>query len=646
MKRIAIWALLCAGVSAQSFSPVQPIDFTSLATMPVHATTVAGTPSTCTANKELLIKTDATAGQQLFICNGSGNGWNLLGDGGSGGGVPSGASLPGTCSTGTVYFLTSAPAGQNLYGCTATNTYSLLGDGTAASANVCSSLVTSVSNVITIPTTCKFKIQGIVAPFSCLPSTSITTTGGSNTGTVDLVVDIAGGGTCYINHTLASVSCGAGATCVPATGAPTSSTALWIAHFTVTAGVPSAIVPKDDGQPLGSITFTGNLVETVGANGERSISGSNQETGVATTSTTSETLSSTVCGGTRAYTSTSAIAVTLPTPGTAGFALGCNFTLIKNSATSSITLTSSGATFNPSTCNTIAPNTGIHLTNDGSANWYCAPAAAGTGSGGLAAPVTFSANASPQTYTPPTGINRVFVQVWAPGAGGLGSTTGPVPGVGGSSGGYIEKWCAVTPGVGVTVTVPLGGVAGAVGGALPANPSNASFGSCATAVAGGWSSPDRGLPGYDLTLGTAGAMFFAYRPSDLSVFSSPPYGRVTGTDITRNDFYIGSRNDIGSPGGRTGTSINTGSNGSPGAYVGGGGGGGAIDFGGAVTAGGTGGTSGYGGAGGNGGSTNNGSLVACTAGTAPGGGGGGAAADSVRTAAGCAGGGGKVIVWQ
>ena len=56
------------------------------ATLPVKSVLSASTPSSCTANKELLIKTDATAGQQLFICNGSGNGWNLAGDGSSAGG--------------------------------------------------------------------------------------------------------------------------------------------------------------------------------------------------------------------------------------------------------------------------------------------------------------------------------------------------------------------------------------------------------------------------------------------------------------------------------------------------------------------------------------------------------------------------------
>jgi hypothetical protein len=59
-------------------------------TAPVKAGTSAGAPGTCTANKELYIKTDVTAGQQLFICNSAGNGWNLVGDGGgAGGGITS-----------------------------------------------------------------------------------------------------------------------------------------------------------------------------------------------------------------------------------------------------------------------------------------------------------------------------------------------------------------------------------------------------------------------------------------------------------------------------------------------------------------------------------------------------------------------------
>ena len=40
-----------------------------------------------------------------------------------------GASLPGTCTTGQMFFVTTATAGQNLYGCIATNSWSLEAGG-------------------------------------------------------------------------------------------------------------------------------------------------------------------------------------------------------------------------------------------------------------------------------------------------------------------------------------------------------------------------------------------------------------------------------------------------------------------------------------------------------------------------------------
>lgn len=46
--------------------------------------------------------------------------------------TPRGTSLPGTCDVGETYFKTDAAAGQNLYGCTSTNTWTLLGDGGGA----------------------------------------------------------------------------------------------------------------------------------------------------------------------------------------------------------------------------------------------------------------------------------------------------------------------------------------------------------------------------------------------------------------------------------------------------------------------------------------------------------------------------------
>lgn len=43
--------------------------------------------------------------------------------------IPNGTATPGTCAVGQIFFDTDETAGQNLYGCTATNTWTLLGDG-------------------------------------------------------------------------------------------------------------------------------------------------------------------------------------------------------------------------------------------------------------------------------------------------------------------------------------------------------------------------------------------------------------------------------------------------------------------------------------------------------------------------------------
>ena len=43
--------------------------------------------------------------------------------------LPNGTATPGTCSVGMLYFDTNETAGLNLYGCTASNTWTLLGDG-------------------------------------------------------------------------------------------------------------------------------------------------------------------------------------------------------------------------------------------------------------------------------------------------------------------------------------------------------------------------------------------------------------------------------------------------------------------------------------------------------------------------------------
>ena len=109
-------------------------------------------PATCNVGEQYF-DTDATAGQNLYGCTAA-NTWTLLGDGGGGGGgdvtaagnntytgtndfsgaeleLPNSTTLPATCNVGETYFDSDATAGENLYGCTAANTWSVLGGNTA-----------------------------------------------------------------------------------------------------------------------------------------------------------------------------------------------------------------------------------------------------------------------------------------------------------------------------------------------------------------------------------------------------------------------------------------------------------------------------------------------------------------------------------
>ena len=172
-------------------------------TRPFRRLAFASFPVTCTANREFIERSDpAAAGQVVYVCNAAGNGWDLVGDGGAGGGlgdpgangvvvrtalnttvarsitgttgnvtvtngdgvagnptldlgltavqtdqantfgaflqdfaastarIPNAATLPATCALGEIYADNNeTPAGQQVYFCSATNTWSKIGDG-------------------------------------------------------------------------------------------------------------------------------------------------------------------------------------------------------------------------------------------------------------------------------------------------------------------------------------------------------------------------------------------------------------------------------------------------------------------------------------------------------------------------------------
>lgn len=86
-------------------------------------------PGTCLANLEIYIDTDATpAGQQLYLCNATGSGWNLIGDGGAGGSAHAILSATHTDSTAAAVVRGDLIAGIGL-----TPTWQRLAVGTATS---------------------------------------------------------------------------------------------------------------------------------------------------------------------------------------------------------------------------------------------------------------------------------------------------------------------------------------------------------------------------------------------------------------------------------------------------------------------------------------------------------------------------------
>lgn len=107
---------------------------------------------------------------------------------------PVGPSLPATCSQGQMFFDSAAPAGSNIYGCVALNTWIQMSGGAASSFNLPLAVQQSSGTTLSIGagcsngSPCMARIGSMVYAFS---STAVVTlTGGS--GTVFLYVSNTG----------------------------------------------------------------------------------------------------------------------------------------------------------------------------------------------------------------------------------------------------------------------------------------------------------------------------------------------------------------------------------------------------------------------------------------------------------------------
>lgn len=98
---LVVGLLLIAFSSAWAQTRTQPPTGVNPRT-PIRSGLTSQTPSTCIAQKELYIKTDAVPGQQLYICNASGNGFVLVGDGGGGGGGVTSITAQSPLTGGTI----------------------------------------------------------------------------------------------------------------------------------------------------------------------------------------------------------------------------------------------------------------------------------------------------------------------------------------------------------------------------------------------------------------------------------------------------------------------------------------------------------------------------------------------------------------
>lgn len=148
-----------------------------------------------------------------------------------------GTVLPGTCAEGELFFLTTATAGQNLYGCASANTWALLGNAWAGMATGLGDLKviresgTQVSAAAgcSAETPCNLRLGDTVYTYT----TVVAATAPVGSGTVRVGVD-ASSGSIVAWHNLAGLTC-SGMLCAGGTaGWPED--ALPLAECTVSGG--------------------------------------------------------------------------------------------------------------------------------------------------------------------------------------------------------------------------------------------------------------------------------------------------------------------------------------------------------------------------------------------------------------------------
>jgi hypothetical protein len=158
--------------------------------------------------------------------------------------MAAGTVLPSACSTGQMFFVTTAPAGQNVYGCTTTNIWSLEAGGSGGGGGV---TVENAGSSVGAASTLNFSVgAGVTQAISETGSTALIQSG-ADTGVVESLVRAQSGSPLL---------------CASASGSSTAYTCSMSPTLTVyTAGMTLDWVPDVTGSG-GATTLN---VDTLGA---------------------------------------------------------------------------------------------------------------------------------------------------------------------------------------------------------------------------------------------------------------------------------------------------------------------------------------------------------------------------------------------
>lgn len=362
-------------------------------------------PATCSIG-QLFFNRSSAAGSNLYGCTAA-NVWTLLGgatltlplavaNGGTGTATPAlvagsnvtlsgtwpnqtinssnpltiGTSTPSTCTVGQLLYNTTAASGSNFLGCTAANTWTVVGGAT-----------------LTSPLPIANGGTGTATP-ALVAGTNVTLSGSWPNQTINssnpVVIGTTNPTTCTVGQLFYNTTAASGSNFLSCTAANTwtsvggtSSGSSTSGNATSIQGASVATTAPANNQMLvynsTSASYTPTTIYTLQNGLGTTTSGTsvlqvNVSMGVRAVTATTDTIANTDCGGLVTYNNASAVAVALPQAGLAGnFAAGCPVT-VRNYGAGTVTVTPATSTIGGATSQAVSQNKGCLIVSDGT-NW-------------------------------------------------------------------------------------------------------------------------------------------------------------------------------------------------------------------------------------------------------------------------------------